>query len=508
MQNLNNRFKEGIDFEQGKYEVIPSNKMRYRGVDCFEFKNKKGDTYLILYSNNPPFQTQFYNGYKFKNYNLKVIQPDFGKLANGGLSQDVTNDRDSLNIYNTIGNSIIKVFKSKYSDSNINTITLYSIGARDIEPKKQKLYKKLVEKLTDHIDSINLGIKEVSYAGFDLKMNILIPKADYDLLKSKNELNELLSMLQLPLQENLVTYLSRELNISLKEAVLLEKEVKRYSLSKKKLEEVDLNNIKKAILTGAISIASLLSPLDASSDYFRMTSNTLNKSNLKDLTAKQKIELLQYAKSHLPKGDSDINRIDNAIKKLSSLKNRYTSRRSKPRLNEFDFIKAGKKAIATALLVSLSFGFIAQKLYGNDSCSIDSSGKVVSCDISKLQDKRPVSDLIPTVYQGIKYIKDNLDDKNYKYHEFTGDEIDAVKTKIIKLQARKDITPKESNELQGALKNVKELQDQLDNLNKKPKSKKKENLKFYLCKRLNISLTEASLIETELKNYIKIKGKE
>ena len=498
--------KEVINVEKGKYPVKSSNKFNYPSVDSYEFNNSKGDTYLILYSHNPPFQRQFYNNYKFKNYNIQVIQPDFGKYERGGLNQDITNDRDALNIYATLGNDLISKFKKFQTSIPENTIQLYSIGARDIEPKKQKLYRKLVKKiLIDATNSILLGEKRVSYAGYDLTMQIVIPKTVYDKLESKNELNDFLAMINLsPIQENFINYLSKELNISLSEAILLEKEIKKYSLNKSKLEEMSVKDIKDAIELGTITasvILSSFSPMQASSDYFRMTSYNPKIADLKKLSAEEQKKVIKYAISHtdIP---SEKNKLQNLLNKLEKKESylKKTNRRKK-KLDEISFndIKTG---ITIASIIASSFIPSLQKVTA-EGC--DES----SCSIEALEAKQTIESKIDRIDNYLKKINFEDAKSSQENANFLKEDLELAKERLLVL-LNQNLNTEQKKYLKTVLQKIDDAQKELNpspkkQLNSPSKKIKKENIKLYLCKKLNISLLEATLIEKEIKNYTKIK---
>jgi hypothetical protein len=466
-------------FDTPKYEVKPT-RSPYPGVDVFSFTNKNNDEYLILYSNNPPFQSSYYNGFKFKNYKLKVIQPDFGKFERGRLMQDITGDNDSINIYTTVANHIItRINEILNQPQEPNTILLMSVGARNIEPSKQKLYLKIIQKLIKNQNGIMLGQKEVSYAGYDLIMNMLIPKNTHEDLANKGILEEFISFLNLnSINESFISYLSKNLNISLSEAKLLDKEIKNYaSFKKKKFKEIDLKSIKNALVIGTLSLSSLLSSLDASSDYFRMTSTVYDRINTNSLNSQQKIELLNYAKARLEKNDPQIKKIDEIISKLKNENKlnfnkkekqlRLSNRRNKQQLEEVDWNKVkdyGKKAIATGLTTLMLTLPVTQSLYG-DSCSIDSSGEVVSCDRDVLLSKKPVKDIISNIEIGIQNTKKYIYDKDAR--EFFPDEIQAAKDGVLKLQKRADATKEDKVKINQLLTKILQLEKEFNSIKRK-----------------------------------------
>lgn len=282
--------------------------------------------------------------------------------------------------------------------------------------------------------------------------------------------------------KNLKTYLAKELNISLSESELICKVIKEYKQEKKQhLEEID---VKKAMVTGALGLASILhsDKLDASSDYFTMQKTNLNaiESKVKGLSIPEQIKVYEDTLKLLPMGDNTTkNRITNILGELrAKLKQDRLSRgiytreskiKRRQELEEVswkDVKDFGKKAIATTLLLSASFMPIAQSLYGNDSCSIDSSGEVVSCDASKLQSKKSVKELLSVVKLGMNLIQKNINTPNYKYHEFTPDEIQAVKNRLNELLDRPNINEKEKDAVNNELIKIAKLEKKFNSIKK------------------------------------------
>lgn len=274
--------------------------------------------------------------------------------------------------------------------------------------------------------------------------------------------------------KNLKTYLAKELNISLSESELICKVIKEYKQEKKQhLEEID---VKKAMVTGAMGLASILpsDKLDASSDYFTMQKINLNaiESKVKGLSIPEQIKVYEDTLKLLPMGDNTTKtRITNILNELrAKLKQDRLSRgiytreskiKRKQELEEVswkDVKDFGKKAIATTLLLSASFMPIAQSLYGNDSCSIDSSGEVVSCDASKLRSKIPATQILTTIKSGIDIIQKNIKDVDYK--EFAKDEIEAVIKGLNELSSRPNLTKEEKKEIQIQLKKINTIKKQ------------------------------------------------
>jgi len=280
---------------------------------------------------------------------------------------------------------------------------------------------------------------------------------------------------------SLQEYLSKELGISSKEAKVINIVLRSYLQEKKSLKELDMNKLKKNVVAGSIALASLLFPnsQDASSDYFEMIKyqpNTLD-NKTRELSIEQKIAVYQDALKHMDRFNPNKQQIESILNQLESqVKNKKLSKgaitketrnrikpRDKQQLEEVSWKNVkdfGKKTLASALLISTSFLPIAQSLYGNDSCSIDSSGEVVSCDASKLQSKRSVKSILSTVNLGMDLIKKNLSDSTYEYHEFTGDEIEAVNIMLDKLEKRK-LTPEEKTAISNVRKETKQLMLQL-----------------------------------------------
>lgn len=280
---------------------------------------------------------------------------------------------------------------------------------------------------------------------------------------------------------SLKTYLAKELNISLSESKLICKVIKEYKQEKKQhLEEID---VKKAMVTGAMGLASILpsDKLDASSDYFTMQKTNLNaiESKVKGLSIPEQIKVYEDTLKLLPLGDNTTKtRITNILKDLRAklkqdrLSRGIYTRESKIKKQELEEVSwkdvkdFGKKAIATTLLISSSFMPIAQSLYGNDSCSIDSSGEVVSCDASKIQNKKSVKEILSVVKLGMNLIQKNIDTPNYKYHEFTPDEIQAVKNRLNELLNRPNIKGKEKEDVNDELIKITKLEKRFNSIKK------------------------------------------
>ena len=266
-------------------------------------------------------------------------------------------------------------------------------------------------------------------------------------------------------KESVKPYLSKD---------LLDYDKPLYPKSKKRYKEIDMKKVKKRLVAGAIAGTSLFpSSTDASSNYFNMVSNTTNKNSLKNLPVEEQIKVYQNALDHLQKGDSDRIRlqkiIDDLKKKLRKENYLKITHRRKKHLDEIswkDVKDFGKKAIAGTLLISASFMPIAQDLYGDDSCSIDSSGEVVSCDVSKLKSKKPVSELLSVVKVGMNLIQKNIDTPNYQYHEFTPDEIQAVKNRLNELLVRPSITKEERIDVNNQLSKIAKLEKKFNSIKK------------------------------------------
>lgn len=259
----------------------------------------------------------------------------------------------------------------------------------------------------------------------------------------------------LPKNENFITYLSRELKISLEEAKLLEKEIRNYSLYKQQLEEID---VKKAITTGAMVASSFLpTSKDATSNYFNLTSTIGDKKNLVNLPIEEQIKVYQNALDHLQKGDAERYRIqkiiDNLKKKLKKEKMLRIQKRQQLEEISFGDIKKGVTKLAGALAISMALLPMAQNLYGVDSCSIDSSGEVVFCNADKLKANRPVKTLLTTIKSAIETTKTNMNsDPSYK--DFVKDELTLAIEGLVELSKRKDATPEEKKDIENELKKV------------------------------------------------------
>ena len=267
-------------------------------------------------------------------------------------------------------------------------------------------------------------------------------------------------------KENVKLYLSKD---------LLDYDKPLYPKSKKRYKEIDMDKVKQGIVTGAMVGASLFpSSKDASSDYFRMINTNVNniQQQTKGLSIEEQIRVYEDALKRIS-DNSDRSRINNILKDLKTkVKNKQLAkgiitRESKLRKQELDEMNwkdvkdFSNKVIAGTLLVSASFMPIAQSLYGNDSCSIDSSGEIVSCDASKLKSKISPTQILITIKSGINIIKENIDDSDYR--QFAMGEIEAVIKGLNDLNKRPNLTDKERLEIQNQLKEILEIQNQLKN---------------------------------------------
>jgi hypothetical protein len=298
------------------------------------------------------------------------------------------------------------------------------------------------------------------------------------------------------IQENFISYLSKELKISLSEAMILEKEIKRYSLNKNKLQEMSVEDIKKLIKVGTITasvILSSFSPMQASSDYFRMVSYNPKESDLKKLEPEQQKEVIKYAISHAGNPAEKI-RLQNLLNQLEKNKRenylKKTSRRKK-RLDEINWNDV-KTGITIASIITSSFIPSLQKVTA-EGC--DES----SCSIEALQAKETIETKIDRIDSYLKTV--NFEDAREDKGDFLKSDLDFARQKLLVL-SKQNLNPEQKKYLKTVLQKIENAKKQLDST---LKTSKKESLRLYLCSRLGISLSEAVLLEKEIKNYIKIK---
>jgi len=272
-------------------------------------------------------------------------------------------------------------------------------------------------------------------------------------------------------KENFTNYLSKRLGISLNEALILKKEIKNYY---KNLKEVDL---KKPLIAGTMALTSMLpSKLNATNDYFRSASYLLEPSRFEKLSPKEKLDVVKNLQNQRHSKDDEWHRYQRIIDQLENkLKQNYVNYyKRKKQLDEMSWEEVknfGKKAIASTLLISSSFMPIAQSLYGNDSCKIDSSGQVVSCDANKLRASKPVKILLGNIQAGIEQTKSNMDDPEFK--KFVPGELNFIIQSLTDLSQRKDATPEEKKDIENELNNVINLKKSIENELKKIKKLRK-----------------------------------